>query len=331
MIEVQLNQGVQAFGMSITLGAAALNAPNYWVNRYAQFVGGSVENRGVSGTGLPSMVAQANAYAPYSGRTKIGLVDGPLNDVRQAGAAMLPSVKPALDALISSLFSGYFRGAAWPSPVIRTGTWTNLGASYGGRSCFFPPNAPMQTVTPGASITFPFTGPIVCVHGFASEIDDWMDMDIEIDGAPWGSTDWWLKARPGAGKQAVAVVIDGLSAGAHTIKLIAPASIGVGQRCVIDGIQCPIMAAPVLLGSVPNIGNWSALASIGTWADAQACNVIIEQVSVEWQARGYPVGFADLTTFMDPARDYSGDGVHPTDRGHLNWALGYLAATRIKP
>jgi hypothetical protein len=91
------------------------------------------------------------------------------------------------------------------------------------------------------------------------------------------------------------------------------------------------MASPVLLGSVPNIGSWSALASIGTWADAQACNAIIEQVSVEWQARGYPVGFADLTTFMDPARDYSSDGVHPTDRGHLNWALGYLAATRIKP
>ncbi|MHC2481549.1 hypothetical protein [Rhizobium leguminosarum] len=328
MVEVQLNQGVQAFGMSVTLGVASLNAANYWVNRYAQFVGGAVENRAISGTGLPSMVAQANAYAPYSGRTRTGLVDGPLNDVRQAASACLPSIKPAYDALISTLFSGSFRGASWPAPVVRAGVWSNLGTSYGGRSCFFPPNAPMQTTDPTASITFQFTGPIVCLHGFASETDDWLDLDIEIDGVLWGSTDWTFKARPGAGKQAVASVIDGLSAGAHTIKVKAPAAgIPSGHKCVIDGIQCPLIAAPVLLGSVPDIPDWTALGSIGTWADAQDCNAIIEQVANEWAARGYPVGYVTVENI----RAWNADGVHPVDRGHLNWALCYLAGTRIKP
>lgn len=333
-MEVHLNCGVQAFGMSITLGQASLNAPNYWVNRYAQYVGGTVENRAVSGTGLPSMVAQANAYAPYGTRIKIGLIDGPLNDVRQTASACLPSLKPAYDAMLSSLFSGYFRGAAWPAPsVVRSGAWSSLGAGYGGRSCFFPSNAPMQTVDPSASVTFQFAGPVVAVHGFASETDDWLDMDIEIDGVPWGQTGWAFNARPGAGKQAVATIIDGLGAGTHTVKVKAPAAgIPAGHRCVIDGIQTPMMASPVFLGSVPNIGSWTAFGSIGSWPDAQACNAIIEQVAGEWRSRGYPVEFADLTDFIDPVRDFAGgDGVHPPDRGHLNWALGYLAVTRVKP
>lgn len=332
-MEVQLNCGVQAFGMSITAGQAAANTPNYWVNRFAQYVGGTVENRAIGGTGLPSMVAQAHSYCPYSGRTKIGLVDGPLNDVRQAGVACLQSVKPAYDALISSLFSGYFRGAAWPSPnVVRSGTWTMLGNGYGGRSCFFPPNAPMYTTDPTASITFQFTGPIVAIHGFASETDDWLDVDIEIDGAPWGSTQWARKARPGAGKQAVATVIDGLSLGAHTIKVKPPVSgIPVGYKVVIDGIQCPLMAAPVLLGSVTNIPDWGQYGAIGSWLIAQDCNVLIKQVANEWRGRGYPVEYVDLTDFVDPSRDYSSDNIHPTDRGHLNWALGYLSHIRIKP
>lgn len=332
-IEVQMNSGVQAFGMSITAGLSAANIPNYWVNRFAQFVGGAVENRAIGGSGLPSMVAQANPYAPYGGRTKIALVDGPLNDIRQVGPAALLSIKPAYDALVSNLFSGYFRGAAWPAPnVVRVGTWSALSASYGGRSTFFAPNVPMQTTDPAASISFLFAGPVASLHGFATETDDWLDMDIEIDGIPWGSTAWAFKARPGAGKQSVATIIDGLGPGTHTIKVKAPAAgIPAGHCCVIDGVQCPIAAPPIFLGSIPNIPNWAYGGSIGIWPDAQACNAIIEQVAGEWQARGYPVSFANITDFIDQARDFSPDGVHPTDRGQLNWALGYLASTRIKP
>lgn len=277
-VELKVNSGVQAFGMSITTGALANNAPNYWVNRFAQFIGGPVENRAISGTGLPSMVAQSNSYSPYGDRTKIGLIDGPLNDVRQAAAACLGSVKPAYDAMISNMFSGYYRGAAWPAPAVtRTGSWSPL-SGFGGRSTFFAPNTPIQTTDPAASVAIQFTGPVVCVHGFASETDDWLDWDIEIDGAYWGATDWAFKARPGAGKQPVAMAID-VGAGSHTIKLSPPVGgIPSGHRLVLDGIQCPLMAPPVLLGSVPDIANWAGYGAIGTWADAQSCNAIIEQV-----------------------------------------------------
>lgn len=331
-VTVLMNQGTQAFGMSITLGQNSLNVPNYWVNRFTQYLGGSVENRAISGTGLPSMAAQVNAFAPYGGRTKIAVADGPLNDIRQAGAAALPSVKIAYDSIVSSLFSGYFRGAAWPAPaVVRTGVWSHLGTSYGGRSCFFS-NDPLYTTDPSASVTFQFSGPVVVVHGFATESTSWLDLDIEVDGVAWGSTTWSGKARPGAGTQAVATVIDGLGAGLHTIKLKPPVTgIPAGKACVVDGIQCPIFTGPVFLGSVPNIADWTAFGSIGTWTDAQACNLIIEQVCNEWRSRGFPVAFVDLTTFIDPARDFSSDGVHPTDRGHLNWALAYLSQARISP
>lgn len=327
-VEVQLNSGVVAFGMSITMGLASLNTPNYWVNRVAGFIGGPVENRAISGTGLPSMVAQSNAYAPYSGRTKLGLIDGPLNDVRQDGAGCLPSVKPSLDAMISNLFSGYFRGPAWSSPIVKTGVWSNVSSSYGGRSLFFGLNA-MSTIDSTASIEIPFTGPIVCIHGFASEGTDWGDWDVSIDGTPWGYTEWAGKANPGSGRHCVATVVDGLTNGAHTLCLTPR---GTATLWALDGIQCPMLAAPVSLGSVPNIANWAFGGAIGTWADAQAVNLVIHQVANEWSARGYPVGFADVAAFIDPARDFvGGDGVHPPDRGHINWSLAYLASIRISP
>jgi hypothetical protein len=326
-VEVHLNSGVVAFGMSITTGASALNAANYWVNRFAAFVGGAVENRAVGGSGLPSMASIANGTAPYSGRTKIGLIDGPLNDVRQDGAACLPSVKPSLDAMVSSLFSGYFRGPAWPSPVVKTGAWANADASYTGRSRFFS-QAPMFTTDPSVSIEIPFTGPIVCVHGFASETASLGDWDIEVDGIPWGHTEWSGVAQPGGDKQNVATVVDGLSAGTHVIRLTPR---GTAPRWVLDGIQCPIMAAPVSMGTIPNIANWPQYGAIGTWSDAQACNVIIAQVVDEWRVRNYPVALADVANFIEPTRDFTSDGIHPTDRGHLNWCLAYLSSIRIKP
>nr|QIG67161.1 hypothetical protein EVB34_056 [Rhizobium phage RHph_TM26] len=325
---VAANSGVMAFGMSITTGALSLNTVNEWVNRFGQFIGGPVSNYAIGGTGLPSMASQANLYAPYGGRTQVAVVDGPLNDVRQAGPGCLPSIKPALDSMLSVLFSGYFRGAAWPAPnVVRAGAWSSLGTSFGGRSPYFSSNSPMQTVDPNASITFQFSGDTVFLHGFASETDDWLDMDIEIDGVPRGSTDWAFTARPGAGKQAVAAAFDGCGAGAHTIKVKAPSVIPAGRKCVIDGIQTPNKAAPLLLGGVPNIPNWAAYGATGTWADAQACNAIIEQVAGEWEARGYPVGYVPIENI----RSWNPDGVHPVDRGHLNWTLCYFGGIVIGP
>lgn len=334
MIDVKLNSGVQAFGMSITAGLSAVNPPNYWVNRVGAFLGGTVENRAVGGTGLPDMVRQAYTYMPYGGRTKLALADGPLNDIRQTGAATLPSIKPALDALVSTAFSGMVRSASHPSPgtIHREGIWASLGSSYGGRSLFFSGLTPMYTSDPAAAITFSFGGPTVCVHGFASETGDWVNLDIEVDGVAWGQTEWSCKARPGANKQPVATVIDGLSSGSHVIK-VKPQTMGPGQYAVVDCIQTPYLpgVSPLMLGSIPNIQDWHFGNSIGTWSDAQDGNAIIEQVAADWATRGYPVAYVDLTSFIQAGRDFVSDGVHMTDRGQLNWALGYMSQIRVTP
>lgn len=332
-VEILMNQGVQAFGMSITTGSLAVNSVNYWVNRLNAYIGGTAENRAIGGTGFPSMVSQAYTYMPYGGRTKLVVIDGPLNDVRQANTGVLPSVKPALDAMLSTAFGGYIRGAAWPAPnVVRTGTWNNLSTTYRGRSNFFS-QTPMYTSDPDASITFQFTGPVVALHGFASEMDDWLDVEIEIDGEYWGTTNWAGTARPGAGKQAVATVIDGLDNTAHTLVVRPPSTgIPVGHYCVVDCIQCPYSGnAPAIVGGIPDIKDWTAYGSVGTWETAQSVNEIIKQVVDEWKDRGYCVSYADVPDFVAKNRDYTSDGVHPTDRGHLNWALAYLSQVRIKP
>lgn len=330
IVDVQMNLGVQAFGMSITTGALAVNAVNYWVNRLAQYIGGPVDNRAVGGTGLQDMVKQAYSYIPYSTRTKLVVVDGPLNDVRRYSVGALPMIEAATDAIIVTAFAGYMRGAGQVAPqVTRTGSWTSLGTSYGGRSCYsgFGGLTPVYSTDPLASITFTFSGPVVALCGFLSDSTDWADMDVEIDGAYYCTTDWQNKALAGSGKQCAALMISGLSTGVHTLKVTPkPGSSG---PIVVDCIQCPTKpAAPVILGTIPNIVNWAYSGAIGTWPDAQAANVILEAVMMKWQSWGFPVGFAEILT---QPYDYSSDGVHPTDRGQLNWAIAYLAGLRITP
>lgn len=332
-VEVQMNKGVQAFGMSITAGSLAANEVNYWVNRVAAFIGGPVDNKAIGGTGFPSMVQQIHTYTGYGStpRSKLVVIDGPLNDVRQVGPAALRTTVPSLDAMLSTAFAGYMRSASQTSSqVVRTGSWLSLGSTYGGRSCApcFGGLSPMCSSDPNASITFSFVGPIVALHGFLSETDDWKDMKICIDDVEWGSTEWAGKARSGTGKQAAALVIGGLGDGAHTLKVSHKD--GETGTIVVDCIQAPYRPgiAPVMLGTIPNIPNWPQYGAIGTWDDAVEVNEAIISVAERWHGYGFPVADVEITS---EAYDYSPDGIHRTDRGHLNWAMNYLGRMRVTP
>lgn len=328
-VEVQMNKGIMALGMSITAGQLAVNSVNFWVNRVGAFIGGTISNLAVGGSGLKSMAQVGYGNIPYANRQQLLVADGPLNDIRAAGANALPSIEPALDAILGAAFEGYWRGAAWSSPqVVKTGTWTSLGASYGGRSCYsgFGSLAPMYSTDPAASITFQTSGPVTVVHGFLTETNDWQDMAIDVDGVYWGTTEFQGKARPGYGKQPGALVIDGLSSGTHTVKLY-PANPGT---VVVDGVGVPILTgiAPAILGTIPNIPNWAQYGSIGTWADAQLANDIIRGVVDKWRGYGLDIGCAEI--LLQPY-DFDADGIHTTDRGQLNWSIPYLSEIHITP
>lgn len=331
-VEVRMNQGVQAFGMSITLGLLASSEVNYWVNRLAQFIGGPVDNKAIGGTGFPSMVLQSNQFSPYSPqRTKLVVIDGPLNDVRQVGPAAIPITGPSLDAMLSNAFCGYMRSASHTATqVTRYGSWQSLGSSYGGRSCCpsFGGLSPMYTNDPNAYINFAFSGPVVALHGFMPEAHDWADLAICIDGNDWGCTEWEGKARAGANKQSVALVIDELGDGQHTLKVSRKT--GCTGPAVVDCIQTPNRSGtpPVLLGLVPDIKDWTYGGAIGTWDDAQEVNDIISAVADRWYGYGYPI--ADVEILLNDY-DFAPDGVHLTDRGQLNWALPYMGRIHVTP
>lgn len=333
-VNAKTGQGVQAFGMSITLGGFALNVANGWVNRLNAFIAGTLDNRAVSGTGLKSFVTEAYKWLPYSARAKLVVVDGTVNDVRQTSTACLNSIRPALTAIVATAFQGSFRSASHApgSGITRTGTWTAFGSTYGGRSYStqFSGLTAMFTTDPSATISYVFNGDKVVIHGYLTDSTvPYRNWNITIDGTPHGVTNFEGQARPGDLAYGGAQLISGLSAGSHTI-VLTPTTLS-GGYCVLDGFTVPTTSGfgGILLGAVPNIRDWTALGSIGSWADAQQVNAITQDVVDTWKGLGFPVDYADMNEYIDGARDCVADGVHFTDTGHGNYMIGWLDKMRL--
>ncbi|WP_049732869.1 hypothetical protein [Rhizobium ecuadorense] len=326
MLTIKYGSGIQAFGNSIPFGYNASSGAGY-VNRMSAWVGGAVENRAIGSTGVKSIAEQGYTYHPYGSRSKLCIWDGPLNDIRGASAAALDCIKPALDAFLSSAFMGGGRPASH-SQVIRSGTWSALSNAWGGKA--FPlSGTPLLTTDPNASLTFSFTGPNISVHAFSTGgVGNYGNLNIEIDGV---STVFEIQGKAKAADVACAAAkaFFGLGAGAHTIK-ISP--VGAGNT-VVDCIGIPYAPnfAPVLVGQIPYITNWTQYGAIGTKADVDAANIIIANAVDEWKAAGFPVECVNTNDFYDAVTGCDTDGIHPTNIGHLNYATGYLSKIRIIP
>ncbi len=332
-VNVSAGSGVIALGNSITLSGNAADANNGYVYRLGGHVKGPVTNLAISGQGLKSAVSQAYANLPYGNRPQLLTIDAPLNDIRRSGESALPSIKPALTAILAAAFSGQWRSPNSPNDITRTGSWSALGNSYGGRSFFsgFSGLCPMYASAAGAAVSFWFTGPIVCVHAYIAEAaTTFKNLDIEIDGVPRDDFTVVGKVRPGDIATGAAMLFSGLGAGPHVIKVISQSA---SPYTIIDGFSVPAVGANagVIVGAVPNIRDWSAGGMIGTIDDAAAANEIQKSVVCEWSALGFPVIFADVNKYISGIRDNGPDGIHYSDTGHGNYAIAYIDAVRLVP
>lgn len=333
-VNLKYGAGVQGFGNSIPAGGNAPAGAGY-LNRMVGFLGGALDNKAVSGTGIQSITQQGYSFHNYGSRSPLVTWDGPLNDIRRYGNAALPAIKPAIDAFLSSAFAGMARPASYPQ-VIKTGAWAPLGNSYGGKAFKFSAT-PMYTQDPNAAASLSFNGDRIAVHSYMTEgASIYQDFDVLIDGNPY-DVEFAGLALPGEKYCGAAKMFRGLGSGAHTIT-VKPKTPG---NTVLDSFIVPIVSgfAPVLLGHIPDIANWAAFSSVLSndpnspnygGIVCAAVNEIIDQVAFEWASDGFPVVSVPINEFLSKATDYD-DGVHPTNIGHLNYARGYLSKVHIVP
>lgn len=333
MQNVKLGSGLQAFGNSIPAGNNA-SSGNGYPNVVASFMGGSLDNRAVSGTGVQSITQQGYLYHSYGSRSKAVIWDGPLNDIRRYGAAALAAIPAALDAFLSSAFAGGAFPASYPD-VVKAGTWNLLGTNFGGKAPVFGSPRGVYTIDPTASLTMSFSATRIAVHAFMTEPSVYgtthKDLNISIDGGPVDVFAINNKALPGEGYCGAAKVYRNLGSGSHTIKITPPSA---GPYTAVDCIVFPQADgfAPAFIGHVPYLADWTAGGlSAATKALVDQANGIIDTVVSEWRADGFPVESVPVNDFYDVARDCSSDNIHPHTTGHRNYALAYIDKIRVVP
>lgn len=322
MVNVKQGAGIQVFGNSIAAGANAdVNAG--YINHLAAFIGGSIDQRAVSGSGVKSITQQGYAFHQYGSRTKLCLWDGPLNDIRRYGMAALPAIRLSLDAFLASAFTGGARPASYPQ-VVKNGPWSTLGDAHGGKAFSFGAT-PLFTTDAAASMSLTFSGDTLGVHSFATEGGTtYKDLIVNIDGIDH-LFELAGKALPGEQSCGAAKIFRDLGGGSHTVT-VRP--VEAGAYSVVDCFTWPTADgfAPVLVGHIPFLANWPQYGSIATQAIAEAANAVIDEVVGEWKADGFPVEVVPINDFYDPARDCDTDGIHPSNKwGHKNYMIAWLS------
>lgn len=336
MIDVTYGLGLQVFGNSIASGANASTGAGF-ANRVAAWVGGSLDNKAVGGTGVRSTTEQGNLYLPYGARSKLVIWDGPLNDIRAGAAGALACIAPSMNAFLSSAFMAGGRGASH-SQVTKTGAWT-VFSDFGGRAYKIGAgNTPMQSADPNATLTY--TTPAtktVSVHSFLTEATGTLrDLEIEIDGCVH-VLELAGKARIADVACGAALFVHGLDEVPHTITIRACST---GTKTVVDCISWPYIPgmAPVLMGHIPYQKIWNAYTSVlnndpaspnyGP-AIADQANSIIDGVVSDWRNAGFPVRAPKVNKFYNAATDCDTDGIHPHTIGHLNYGCAYMSEIHV--
>lgn len=326
-VNVKINSGLQVFGHSIAAGANATSSSLSYASRVGALIGGTVDNKAVGGSGGKGVTQQGYTYLPYGTRSRPVLWDGALNDVRRGGANAPDHVEKALDAFIATAFTGGARPASH-SQVVRTGAWTALGSSWGGRA--FPlGGTPMYTNDINATMSMTFTAPTVAVHAYITNgtTGYYQDLSVTIDGVEHICGLFGKAIEQAA---AAACVYHGLGAGSHTITIRPTNNLA---WTVVDTISfpTPVDFAPLLVGEVGYISNWATYGAIGTLADAEATNVRIRSVVDRWRADGFPVAYVETNTGYLASRDDATDGIHPHNSGMANYAIPFMNAIRVNP
>jgi hypothetical protein len=337
---------------SILTGAGFFTAGGHYTQKVAESLGaGAVTSYGIAAKRILDVIAALQNEAPFPGltttpvagglwpgtTTRNGLVvlDSIINDIGHYPTMVGTPVPAALSSVntryLDSMTLAYRAALAYMSSESRveqsassatSGTWTNNSpqAYASGTSLSF-------TTAAGAykeySVTPPQSGPlrgVVFVHGFTTDaaILVMAQQTISVDGVVQTTrtpSAWETYTGPsgssvniGTDCYPVTLPVDG---NAHTIRLAHSGS--GGQVMYLDCITIPSVSPnPIaVMGGEHTIAftGWSTAQRSVFHANAKALISLVKAVVAE-----FPNAFYVPST-ITPNGLYSGDGLHPNDRG----------------
>lgn len=173
------------------------------------------------------------------------------------------------------------------------------------------------TTTVGATVTVPFSGPVVYLNIMRTDgnvaagevrIDGVLRSTVNFAGPGTGTL---LSPSPTGGVGPSAIRIGGLTDGPHSLELKIT-SVGGGGSATFLGISTPPPS-----GSVPRLNVMTIIRSSDSSTDARvaAYNTLISTNVAILKGDGLDVVLSDTNAVINPLTDLA-DTLHPNDQGH---------------
>ncbi len=298
--------GLIAFGDSFTTGLGASVPANAYINKLSAYLGGTLSNNAVSGTGTTRATQNAHAVLPVNRKSAVSVLAG-FNDIGAYGANAYTEIASNLRSLIACAL---LRENVPASAMRSGGNWTALPNAYGGRA-FAIGGTPMYTNDPNAWREWDFFGETLVVGGITSFPLPYRSFNVSIDGGP----PQLMQAEninPNETYSYAVLVLQNLGFAKHTVRLsVADASYWTTIDYV-GTLMEPAAAQAVLIGEIPTRAVWPN--GIVNQAVTDAANAAIASVVAEFAE--WPVAYVPIGQFYSAADTWYMDGIHPSDMGH---------------
>lgn len=333
-------------GDSITDGSGATDDSYKFSELVANSLGLTANNISISGGGIRDQVIKSFIELPSTGIVDPIMIEIGLNDIRKAGdnPKTYNKILCGLRALIlrSNLSSAV---AASNGAVIKTGTWTDVVNTVGTNSDLSLSGTAKSSVNTGSTMAWSFTGTRLVIGALVSDevIEHSGTFTIDIDGTSYGTYDGrgltdgetgYLSSSAGIPSQLLpynnalthnAWYIDLLHTGSHTVTITTTST----TPTYIDyfgTFNDQLNRVPILIYDIPYMTPYGHSQSSVYTDDniIDKANEFILKVVQEFE--NFNVVKVYVNDFFTPGTDQSyGDGIHPKDLGHVNFAESILS------
>ena len=343
---IYVGDPLKTIGDSFTYGQAATSGNSY-PELLQDFIGGTLDNKGVGGSGVYKATLTFNQEVNQNIFGVLVIYIG-FNDFRRSGvnSSTLTKVKVAHEMMLINSFAKqyYFYGDfTLLSGSISSLGFANIKSPMGYNPGYGSEGYHLSITKPGKAFGFVFVGGTIdYLYGSVEIIIDSVSIGIInlnncTDGINDGTND--NKTQP------YGFAVFGLSSGNHIIELISTVDLCPFNYMVelLDPVNDYCSTVLVMQPSLNPPEGWATSPSNGSDAISEAHSANIEEVVNKFKAEGYPVAFVgnrnlDVTTPVATNLDFAAaDPVHPTNAGHLKIAnnlisyIGLNAENRVFP
>lgn len=304
-----IGAGLIAFGDSFTVGQGATDAPHQYAIRLNSYIGGTLNNQAISGTGTSVAAQKACAILPNNRKSAVSVLAG-YNDIGRYGASAYFQISNNLRSIITC---SLLKESLPASNLRRFGIWNALGANYGGRA-FFLGGTGLYTDDANAYLEWDFYGETLVVGSYATSPASYSNVKVSIDGAdPQVLQNIGIQSNEAFAY--TVLVLKNLGFGKHTVRLFVD---DANHHTTIDYVGTlvnPKMAQVILIGEIPIRTLWTYNGVTIDQSIINSANVIIEATINEFSE--WPVSLVPTSQFYKTT-DVGPDGLHPNDTGHLH-------------